>query len=329
MSMPLETLLLDLDGTLIVDQGSGGRDARAVRLLEGVTRGLRRFRDAGCRFFVVTNQGGIGLGEYPLEAFLACAKKMRELLNREGIHIEALEYCPHAPSEGCSCRKPAIGMWEALKLKFTDLEAKNSLMVGDKDRDVEFGKAIGCRTARIRSAVYPHTVDADITVNDLAELSDALLPSGKVMSLAEAAAFSAAARAQGKTVVTTNGAFDLLHDGHKFLFSQARKHGDVLIVGVNSDATVQKQKGNDRPADPQDVRASNVAKFADAVFIFSDPDPRPWLAHIRPHVHVNAETYGKDCVEAAVLREIGAKLVLVPVQSERGSTTELLRKRSA
>lgn len=147
------------------------------------------------------------------------------------------------------------------------------------------------------------------------------------MTPAAAAEFASAERASGKTVVTTNGTFDLLHAGHQFLLSEARKHGDILIVGVNSDASVRRYKGPDRPAEPEAVRAEKVAAFADVVFIFGDDDPRPWLPLIHPDVHVNAESYGKECVEAPVLKEIGALLVLVPARPDLGSTTEILRSR--
>ena len=139
-----------------------------------------------------------------------------------------------------------------------------------------------------------------------------------------AAAFADEKRREGKTIVTTNGAFDLLHAGHRFLFEECRKHGDVLIVGINSDVNVRERKGPDRPHDPEQLRAQNVLQHADAVFIFSDPDPRPWLPVIKPDVHVNASTYGEDCVEAPILKELGAKLVLVPVKKELGSTTAIL-----
>jgi rfaE bifunctional protein nucleotidyltransferase chain/domain len=141
--------------------------------------------------------------------------------------------------------------------------------------------------------------------------------------------FAAEARKRGKRIVTTNGAFDLLHPGHRFLLEEAKAQGDVLIVGVNSDASVRGSKGPGRPVELQDIRARKVAAYADAVFVFDDPDPRSWLPSIRPDVHVNAETYGRDCIEAPVLREIGATLVLVPVRKELGSTSEILRTRQA
>lgn len=148
---------------------------------------------------------------------------------------------------------------------------------------------------------------------------------GNVLPLGELTAALDHERQKGKSIVTTNGAFDLLHDGHKFLFSEARKHGDLLVVGVNSDASVKRYKGESRPIEPENKRASKVAKFADYVFIFDGDDPRPWLPHIKPNVHVNSATYGPECVEASILRELGAKLILLPFRPELGSTTERLK----
>jgi rfaE bifunctional protein nucleotidyltransferase chain/domain len=150
---------------------------------------------------------------------------------------------------------------------------------------------------------------------------------GLVVTLDEAAAFAAEMRAAGKRVVTTNGSFDLLHPGHEFLLAESGKYGDVVIAGVNSDASVKRYKGPNRPIEPQDVRVAKVAAHVDRAFIFEDDTPIPWLPKLRPHVHTNAATYGVDCIEAPTLREIGAELILIPVRKELGSTTEILRQR--
>lgn len=150
---------------------------------------------------------------------------------------------------------------------------------------------------------------------------------GSIVSIAEAAEKARQAQIDGQTVVTTNGSFDLLHQGHEFLLGECKKQGDILIVGVNSDVSVKRYKGPDRPIDSEDTRAGNAAKHADYVFIFDDDDPRSWLKEIRPNVHCNAASYGEDCIEAPVVKDVGATLYLVPIQTELGSTTEILRQR--
>jgi len=321
----MKFLLLDFDGTLIADNGGIPYDPPAVTLLPGVVSGLQRLRDAGMRFFIVTNQSKISRGICKEEVVITCLDRVAQLLAEQGVTIEGREWCPHRSEDSCSCRKPKTGMWEALRKRFPELTTDETIVAGDCDKDVLLGRAIGCQTARVFSAQYPQTVSSTFTIRSLDELADLLLvPAERLFSPADAAKEAERARKQGKTVVTTNGAFDLFHAGHRFLLEEARKHGDVLIVGINSDVSVRRAKGEGRPVQNEETRARAVARFADAVFIFDDDDPRPWLPKIRPQVHVNAATYGEQCVERLILDQIGAKLVLVPVKKELGSTTQFL-----
>ncbi len=134
------------------------------------------------------------------------------------------------------------------------------------------------------------------------------------------------ARKAGKRVVTTNGVFDLFSVPHLLLLEFAKAQGDLLFVGVNSDASVRALKGEGRPVVPQEERARIVAGLAcvDCVFLFDDPDPRPWLPLIRPDAHVNSAEYTEECVEAGVLREIGAALVLHPRDTAHRSTSDVI-----
>ena len=169
----LQALLLDRDGTLNVDIGSPPSPQDIV-LLPGVAEGLRRFRDAGAQFFIVTNHASIGRGKDTEKNHAACMDRLLELLAAEGVTIRGYRTCPHASEAQCSCRKPGTGMWESLRGEFT-LDPAACLVVGDKDTDILLGKAIGARTARILSEQYPQTVTADYTIADLSELADLLL----------------------------------------------------------------------------------------------------------------------------------------------------------
>lgn len=321
----MKFLLLDFDGTLIGDNGGGAYDPATVTLLPGVVESLQRLRDVGMYFFIVSNQSKIGRGICGEENVRACFDHVMHLLKEQGLTIEAAQWCPHRPEDGCDCRKPKIGMWEMFRARFPELRADETTLVGDADTDVLFGKAIGCQTARIFSSRHSYTIVPTFLIRSLPELVDLLLaPAERVLPLSEVALVSRRARAEGKVIVTTNGVFDFFHAGHQFFLEEARKQGDVLIVGVNSDASVRRLKGEGRPLQTAETRARNVTRFADAVFIFEDGDPRPWLPQIRPHVHVNAVTYGVQCVERPVLDAIGAELVLVPVKEELGSTTQFL-----
>lgn len=135
-------------------------------------------------------------------------------------------------------------------------------------------------------------------------------------------------RTAGKRLVTTNGAFDLLHPGHIYMLERAREAGDVLIVGINSDASIKRNKGDDRPIQPADARAEVLAGLAsvDYVFIFDEDDPCAFLEEIMPDVHVNSEEYGENCIERETVERHGGRLLLVE-RIGTFSTTSLLEKR--
>jgi rfaE bifunctional protein nucleotidyltransferase chain/domain len=135
-------------------------------------------------------------------------------------------------------------------------------------------------------------------------------------------------RATGGRVVFTNGCFDLLHVGHVRCLQAARRLGDVLVVGVNSDRSVRGLKGEDRPIVPQDERAEVLAALAcvDYVTIFEETTPERLLARLRPDVHVKGGDYREeDLPEAPLVRSWGGEIVLLPLTQGR-STTGLAKK---
>jgi D-beta-D-heptose 7-phosphate kinase / D-beta-D-heptose 1-phosphate adenosyltransferase len=124
---------------------------------------------------------------------------------------------------------------------------------------------------------------------------------------------SVSLKGQGKRVVTINGSFDLFHAGHLYILQQAREQGDVLIVGLNSDASVKRYKGPDRPLVPETERADLLLglRCVDYVHIFDEADPIAFLEAVRPDVHVNGAEYGEDCIEAPTVKEHGGRIHLV------------------
>lgn len=132
----------------------------------------------------------------------------------------------------------------------------------------------------------------------------------------EAAALAEACRARGGTVVTTNGCFDLLHKGHVTYLQAARALGDMLIVGLNSDASVQRQgKGPGRPINDQDARATvmQALRCVDSVCLFDEDTPIEWLRRVRPAIHVKGGDYdASKMVETPVLAEWGGRVVTLP-----------------
>lgn len=134
-------------------------------------------------------------------------------------------------------------------------------------------------------------------------------------------------RGEEKTIVTCNGAFDLLHIGHIKFLQEAKEQGDILIVGLNSDSSIKKYKDKDRPLTPDGYRAEILAALecVDYVTIFSEEDPRTLLEVVKPDIHVNGIGYGVDCIEAEVVRKYGGRLHLVSMFKDF-STTNLIEK---
>lgn len=129
-------------------------------------------------------------------------------------------------------------------------------------------------------------------------------------------------------VVFTNGCFDILHVGHVDLLQQARALGDFLIVGLNSDASVKRLKGQARPIHPETARARVVSALGcvDAVLIFEDDTPVATIEALRPHVHVKGGDYRpEDLPEARAVRDGGGEIVIIPLV-EGFSTTQVLEK---
>jgi D-beta-D-heptose 7-phosphate kinase / D-beta-D-heptose 1-phosphate adenosyltransferase len=146
----------------------------------------------------------------------------------------------------------------------------------------------------------------------------------KVLGLAELLAELAPRRAAGARLVLTNGCFDLLHRGHVRYLADAAELADLLVVGVNSDASVRQLKGADRPLVPAAERAEVLAALAavDYVTIFDTPTAEPLLAALRPDVYVKGGDYAdRPPPEAALAAQLGAEfraLALVPDSSTSG-----------
>jgi rfaE bifunctional protein nucleotidyltransferase chain/domain len=138
-----------------------------------------------------------------------------------------------------------------------------------------------------------------------------------VLSIAEAASWVAAQRAAGRSVVFTNGVFDLVHPGHVTYLTAARAEGDVLIVALNSDRSVQANKGPSRPILPEQERAELLAALdvVDAVVIFDDETPAAIVAALQPDVLVKGADWahdaivGRDTVEARGGRVVRIEVV--------------------
>ena len=151
-------VFLDRDGTLIDDVGYIS-DPEDVRLVPGAGDALRALRDAGFRLVVISNQSGLGRGLITQEQADAVHQRFVEELERAGAQIDAAYYCPHAPEEGCDCRKPLPGLLIDAACEL-GLDLERSFMVGNSDVDVAAGEAAGARAILLAdsSADWPEAV---------------------------------------------------------------------------------------------------------------------------------------------------------------------------
>jgi histidinol-phosphate phosphatase family protein len=167
-------LVLDRDGTLIAEKHYLA-DPAGVELLPGVVEGLRRFAANGYALAVVTNQSGIGRGYFDEHALTAVHAEMCAQLQRAGIAVHGIWHCPHRPEDQCGCRKPAPGLMVAA-LRELGYTPQQCLVVGDKPCDIELGRALGARTALVRTGYGAATeregsCRPDVVVDSLAQLS--------------------------------------------------------------------------------------------------------------------------------------------------------------
>jgi rfaE bifunctional protein nucleotidyltransferase chain/domain len=137
-----------------------------------------------------------------------------------------------------------------------------------------------------------------------------------------------ALRREGRRIVLSNGAFDLLHVGHVRALQDARTHGDVLVVGINDDDSVRTLKGPGRPVVAAGERAELVAALecVDYVHLFSETDVGALLRELRPHVHAKGRDYSKETVpERATALELGIEIAIVGDPKDH-SVTDLLER---
>lgn len=150
---------------------------------------------------------------------------------------------------------------------------------------------------------------------------------GKIQSEKELIKIISYLKNQGKKVVTYNGSFDLLHAGHIASIREAKAQGDVLVILLNSDTSVQSYKSSKRPIISQEDRAQLLAALEDVdyVIIFDDINPKQILAKIKPDIHCNGSDWGKDCVEREVVEGNGGQIYILK-WTQGLSTSSLIKK---
>lgn len=156
---------------------------------------------------------------------------------------------------------------------------------------------------------------------------------GEVLTADALAERVAEAKRAGRSIAFANGHFDLLHVGHLRYLQGAKREADVLVVGVNDDASVRRLKGPERPIVPAAERAELLAALApvDFVVVFSGDSPAPLLRRLQPHVHCKGTDYGtpERVPEHEVVRAYGGRTVLVGDPKDHATSDLIARVRRA
>ena len=150
----------------------------------------------------------------------------------------------------------------------------------------------------------------------------------KIVGKEKLAKILAKARARGRRIVFTNGCFDIIHAGHVKYLDSARKLGDVLVIGLNSDRSVRKLKGPSRPINPEKDRATVLAALAavDYVTVFGEDTPGNLIKTLKPDVLVKGGDWKiKDIVGGVLVKSRGGKVISIPFVKGR-STSSVIKK---
>jgi D-glycero-D-manno-heptose 1,7-bisphosphate phosphatase len=334
MTRGRKAVFLDRDGTLIRDRDYL-KDPDQVVLEQGAAAAVARLNRSGFAVVLVTNQSGVARGTFSEEDVSAVHNRLESLLEAEGARLDGVYYCPHYPEgvveeyrQSCSCRKPASGMLlQAAEDLGIRLEA--SYMIGDKLTDTEAARSEGLTGILVRTGYgesewraclrEPGPKKPDRVVLDLREAVEFVLRTERDVVPAESQGKGGEGtpwlwsnkwasqaflrkcldehRRRGQSIVLANGVFDLLHPGHVGYLQAAKELGDVLVVALSDDPSVQELKGEGRPVLPLEERVEIVSALAcvDYCMVFRDRTVDRLLDFVRPDTHAE----GTDYEEAA------------------------------
>jgi D-glycero-D-manno-heptose 1,7-bisphosphate phosphatase len=178
--MSVRHVILDRDGVLNYEAPGGSyvKEPAEFRWLPGALEGLALLRRAGVRLSVATNQAGVGRGVMSLEQLGAVHERMQSEAAAHGGALDAVLYCPHAPAERCSCRKPAPGLIQAAVAR-SGIPASESIVVGDDERDLEAARRAGVSAVLLRTGkgrrTEEHLGAAVPVYDDLPQLARAII----------------------------------------------------------------------------------------------------------------------------------------------------------
>jgi len=164
-------IIFDRDGTLIKEIPYLN-DFRKVKLMDKVIEGVLIFKEKSFRFGIITNQSAIGRGLASFSEIELINKQITDAFGIYGIFFDFIMMCPHSPIDMCKCRKPNPALGEKAIREF-DIDIPHSIMIGDKDLDIQFGSKIGFKTARILGK-YTVSEKADFTGSDMLSIAKSI-----------------------------------------------------------------------------------------------------------------------------------------------------------
>jgi rfaE bifunctional protein nucleotidyltransferase chain/domain len=344
--------LLDRDGT-IIEEREYLSDPEGVQLVPGAAHAIRILNQEGVAAVLTTNQSGIPRGFFTEETLRRIHDRMNEVLAAEGVHLDGIYFAPSLPDSGDSRRKPGVGMYQEAA-RDLGLEGLPVYAIGDRSLDVEFGVACGGKGIRVltghqlkedmpnkleamqrdrqRGLVFTaenllhavHILLADILQESIPE--DRLLKAkfGDLYNIARAIREE---HSRDNRVVLTNGCFDLIHGGHVSYLEGAREMGDKLVVAINSDASMRRIKGKERPIMKEAERVQVLANLrcVDYITIFHDDTADHLLEVLRPDVHAKGTDYRADNVpEGGTAKRLGFKTAIAGAPKEN-STKDIIQ----
>lgn len=180
--MTKKFIILDRDGVINEDSDEYVKSAEEWYAIPGSLEAIAKLNKAGYSVVIATNQSGIGRGLFGFEEFEEMCERMDIMLDQVGGHIDGIFLCPHAPEDGCDCRKPLPGMFEQIAEEF-EVDLTGVPVVGDSLRDLQAGQAVGCTPYLVKTGKGERTIEKGeglegvVIFEDLAEFVEQLLAS--------------------------------------------------------------------------------------------------------------------------------------------------------
>ncbi len=329
-----KAIFFDRDGVLIKD-GKYPYKNEHLDIFPEVPLALKELKKTGYMLIVITNQSGVARGLFSEKEVKKFNLLMKKKFEKKGAHIDAIYYCPHHVDgkvrkyqKECNCRKPKPGMIVTAAKKY-GISLEDSWMIGNMDKDIIAGKIAGCKTILISTKKNCADFCAQ-NVKQAAEIIFNSITRGKLINKKKIVEIANIARRANKKIIFTNGCFDILHAGHIDCLEKAKKLGDILIIGLNSDESVKRIKGAKRPINNEMHRARVLSSLSDVdyITIFGENTSEQLVKKIKPDIYVKGGDWKVEKLpEKKIVDKYGGKVVIINV-IEYTSTTKIIEQYS-